>query len=66
MEKIESTQDDGDSSWIVDDNINYDSDSDEKHDEEEAAKGDIKNKKGMKGIDGKMDGHQNQNDLLMN
>ena len=32
-EKMEST-DDG-SSWIVDDNINYDSDSDEKHDEED-------------------------------
>ena len=34
-EKIENTDDGAGSSWIVDDNINYDSDSDEKHDEED-------------------------------
>ena len=33
-EKIERTDDKAGSSWIVDDNINYDSDSDEKHDED--------------------------------
>ena len=36
MKKLESTDgDEGDASWIVDDNINYDSDSDEKQDQEE-------------------------------
>ena len=35
MEEIESSEDGGDSSWIIDDNINYDSDSDEQHREED-------------------------------
>ena len=61
LEKKEATEDDGaNSNWIVDDNIDYDSNSDGKQDEEDkrsSREGHFE--EGMKGIEGKMDGHQN-------